>query len=74
MLIRPPVVRQMRHNLWAGMTKKPARPAPAPVRSSQPQPSQDDLRLARLKELGELRASGVLTEEEFASEKARILG
>ena len=74
MLIRPPVVRQMRRNLWADMTKKPARPAPAPGRSSQPQPSQDDLRLTRLKELGELRASGVLTEEEFTSEKARILG
>jgi hypothetical protein len=27
-----------------------------------------------LKQLGELRAQGVLTEEEFATEKKRILG
>ena len=30
-------------------------------------------RIARLKELGELKASGVLTEEEFAAEKAKVL-
>jgi hypothetical protein len=30
--------------------------------------------LARLTQLGELRAAGVLTEAEFASQKARILG
>ncbi len=30
-------------------------------------------RMAALRELGELRAAGVLTEEEFAAEKARIL-
>jgi phosphoglycolate phosphatase-like HAD superfamily hydrolase len=36
-------------------------------------PSQDDT-LAQLKELGELKASGVLTEEEFEAQKAKILG
>jgi hypothetical protein len=30
--------------------------------------------LARLKALGELRDSGVLTEDEFLREKAKILG
>ncbi|WP_419996285.1 SHOCT domain-containing protein [Streptomyces boninensis] len=35
-------------------------------------PAAND-RMAKLRELGELRASGVLTEEEFAAEKARIL-
>lgn len=30
-------------------------------------------RIAKLKELGELKSQGVLTEEEFAAEKARIL-
>lgn len=34
----------------------------------------DDDRIQRLKDLGELRAQGILTEEEFASEKARVLG
>jgi hypothetical protein len=30
--------------------------------------------VAQLKELGELRDSGVLTEEEFAAQKAKLLG
>jgi len=46
-------------------------PAPAPG----PAPTSDaDLRLARLTQLGELRAAGVLTEAEFAAQKAIILG
>lgn len=36
-------------------------------------PSEED-KLAQLKELGELKASGVLTEEEFEGQKAKILG
>lgn len=38
-------------------------------------PSVDatDHKLAQLKQLGELRTAGVLTDEEFASEKAKIL-
>jgi hypothetical protein len=37
-----------------------------------PQHSADD-DIAQLQKLGELRAAGVLTEEEFAAEKAKIL-
>lgn len=33
----------------------------------------DDERFAKLAKLGELKAAGILTEEEFAAEKARIL-
>jgi hypothetical protein len=73
MLIRPPVVREMRQNMWAKMTSKPERRPPPPA-SSTPQHTGTDARLERLKSLGELRASGVLTEEEFEREKARILG
>jgi hypothetical protein len=40
-----------------------AAPAPAP-----PDP------IAQLKELGELHSSGVLTDEEFAAQKAKLLG
>jgi hypothetical protein len=36
--------------------------------------SEEDARLQRLEKLGELRDKGVLTEEEFAAEKARLLG
>ena len=34
----------------------------------------EDERIARLKQLGELKQHGVLSEQEFAAEKARILG
>jgi len=46
-----------------------AEPAPAP---DQPAAAADPI--AQLKELGELRESGVLTDEEFAAQKAKILG
>jgi hypothetical protein len=39
----------------------------------QPVASAADVRLARLRDLGELRAKGVLTEDEFLAEKAKIL-
>jgi Short C-terminal domain len=44
----------------------------APQQMPQPMSPEED-RIHRLKELGELKSSGVLTEEEFASEKAKIL-
>ncbi|GAA1881392.1 hypothetical protein GCM10009836_73310 [Pseudonocardia ailaonensis] len=43
---------------------------PAPLAAPPP---QDDV-LDRLTRLGELRAAGVLTEDEFTAQKARILG
>ncbi len=36
--------------------------------------SEEDARLARLERLGALHEKGVLTDEEFAAEKARVLG
>ena len=44
-----------------------APPAPAPADSTS------DM-LDQLKQLGELKTAGVLTEEEFAAQKAKILG
>ena len=46
-----------------------AAPPPPPAAAA---PAGDD-RIEKLKELGELKAQGVLSEEEFAAEKARIL-
>jgi len=46
----------------------PAQPAPAPTA-----PGESDT-IAQLKQLGDLKAQGVLTDEEFAAEKAKILG
>ena len=44
-------------------------PAPAPVAAAS---AVDPI--AQLKQLGELRDSGVLTEDEFQAQKAKILG
>ncbi|MFZ0014347.1 MAG: SHOCT domain-containing protein [Acidimicrobiia bacterium] len=73
MLIRPPVVREMRRNLWADMTLSPDDFIPGEATEAGEQ-DPADVRLDHLRTLGELRASGVLSEEEFAAEKARILG
>jgi Short C-terminal domain len=54
-------------NRWAAEEPAPppqAAPAPAAPAASQ---------LDQLKELGELRASGVLTDEEFEAQKAKLL-
>jgi Short C-terminal domain len=45
-----------------------APPPPAPAPAAAPDP------IAQLKELAELKDQGVLTEEEFAAQKAKILG
>jgi hypothetical protein len=63
----------MQQDLWAKMTAKPGHPPIQTVATPQDQESDTDRRLAQLKELGELRASGVLTDDEFEREKARIL-
>ncbi len=44
-----------------------AAPTPAPAAAA---PSMID----QLKELGELKSQGILTEEEFAAQKAKLLG
>ena len=45
-------------------------PAPAPATAA---PSEGDT-LAQLERLADLKSKGILTEEEFAAEKAKILG
>lgn len=46
-------------------------PAAAPAAPAAP--AQDDT-LARLRELGDMKSEGLLTDDEFATQKARILG
>ena len=46
-----------------------APPPPAPAA-----PAGGSSTIEQLKELGELKAQGILTEEEFAAQKAKILG
>src|SRR5438067_2194321 len=54
----------------AAMAPPPPAPAAAPAPAAGV--SADDV--SRLQELGKLRDQGILTEEEFAQQKARILG
>ena len=47
----------------------------APPPPPPPAPADDmDTKIAQLRELGELKSQGVLSEEEFAAQKQRILG
>lgn len=52
--------------------RKPATPEEATTEAVPP--SADDARLARLERLAKLHEQGVLTDEELAAEKARVLG
>jgi hypothetical protein len=49
-------------------------PSPQAVSTTAYQPTDDGVRLERLKTLAALRDSGALTEDEFQTEKRRILG
>lgn len=52
-----------------------AEPAPPPAAAAPAAaPGLTDEAIGKLQKLADLRASGVLTEEEFAVQKARILG
>ena len=65
-------VSRRQYNRWATQDQQqyyePA-PAPAPAPAAAPAPD----RITLLKQLADLKTQGVLTEEEFAAEKARIL-
>jgi hypothetical protein len=71
-------VSRRQYNKWAQQDadayqqqayQEPPPPPPAPAASS----GGED-RITQLKELAELKEQGILTEQEFAAEKARILG
>jgi hypothetical protein len=67
-------------NRWAGQEQQPAYESqayeqPQGYDTPPPAPADDmDAKLAQLRELGELKSQGVLSEEEFATQKRRILG
>jgi len=61
-------------NKWAAQ-EAPAEPqaAPAPAPAAPAAGGLTEDRISQLKELGELKTQGILTEEEFAAQKAKIL-
>ncbi|HEX5989408.1 MAG TPA: SHOCT domain-containing protein [Solirubrobacterales bacterium] len=52
---------------------QPAPPPPPQAAAPAAAPAGEGSVIDQLKELGELKAQGILTEEEFAAQKARIL-
>lgn len=57
----------------ASALRAQAPPSAAPAPASAARPSVDELH-AQLTKLGELRQAGLLTDDEFAQQKARLLG
>jgi hypothetical protein len=60
---------QQEQQQWEEQQRQMPPQAPAPVAAA---PQEEDP-MARLKKLGDLHDSGVLTDEEFATAKAKIL-
>lgn len=60
---------------WAAQEQQqaPMQAEPAPPQAAPAQAGGSST-IDQLKELGELKAQGILTEEEFAAQKAKILG
>lgn len=56
-------------------TAEQSAPAPAPAAAPAPVAPVDEMssKIAQLKELGDLKEQGVLTDEEFAAQKSRLL-
>ncbi len=67
-------VSRRQYNRWSSQeeqqvqAQEPAPSAPAPTAAST------DDKIEQLKQLADLKAQGILTDQEFASEKAKILG
>lgn len=59
---------------WSQQEPQYAEQAPPPAAPAAPPVSGESAKLEQLKQLGELKASGVLTDAEFEAQKAKILG
>ena len=70
---QPPMVAPTVSPVTPTPTVSPVTPTPGPPTAVAHEPSGEGVRLERLKTLAALRDSGALTNEEFESEKRRIL-
>jgi hypothetical protein len=64
-------VQRRQQGKWAAQEQQQAAAAPPPA--AAPAPAQEGDPMERLAQLGDLHKSGVLTDEEFAVAKAKIL-
>ena len=71
-------VSRRQYNKWAAQDEQQyqqqAPQAPQPAPAAAPAASTTDDKIDQLKQLADLKAQGILTDQEFASEKAKILG
>ncbi len=68
-------VQRRQANKWAEQeaAQAPPQAAPAPVAAAPPSPASGQSMIDQLKELAELKTQGILTEDEFAAQKAKLL-
>lgn len=60
---------------WAAQEQQQYEQQAPPPQAAAPAPAAgESSTIEQLKELGELKAQGILTEEEFAAQKAKLLG
>ncbi|HEY2655860.1 MAG TPA: SHOCT domain-containing protein [Solirubrobacteraceae bacterium] len=72
-------VSRRQYNKWGAQDEQQydqqqAQQAPQPAPAAAPAASTTDDKIDQLKQLADLKAQGILTDQEFASEKAKILG
>ena len=68
-------VARRQNQRWAQEEQQAYAQEPQQAYAAPPPVAEDrDKQIAQLKELAELKAQGILTEEEFATQKAEILG
>lgn len=65
-------VARRQSNRWAAKEEQQQAEQPAPAEAAAP--AAGGSVIDQLKELGELKEQGILTEEEFAAQKAKLLG
>jgi hypothetical protein len=58
----------------AAYQQQTAAAQPAPAAPPPPPATGESDMISQLKQLGELHAQGILTDEEFAAQKAKVLG
>ena len=59
---------------WAALDQQAYQEQAPPPPAAAPAPAASESRIDQLKELAALKEQGVLSDEEFEAEKARILG
>ncbi len=69
-------VRRHQNQRWAQQEEEQSgqQQAPAAAAPAQAAPAAEPSMLDQLKQLGELKDQGILTEDEFAAQKAKLLG